>query len=110
MLADEFSEKGHYFYLPDRRRFAFAGLWWGGDDDALESSTMLTTMANEPVLAIGHPRMPVLLTSEADYAQWLDPERSGRDTFETPFAPYGPSGMQRYAAVKGACQIEIGAM
>jgi putative SOS response-associated peptidase YedK len=99
--ADEFFEKGHYFHQPDFRPFAFAGLWerWsGGDEEVVESFTLLTTTANELVQSVSHPRMPVLLTSEAEYGAWLNPERAGRESFEALFAPLPPEKMEKYAA------------
>ena len=44
--------------------------------------------------------MPVLLTREADYARWLNPELSGRGAFEPLFAPHDPHAMRCYAAEK----------
>jgi putative SOS response-associated peptidase YedK len=100
MPAGEFFEKGHYFHLPGHRPFAFAALWerWQGGDETVESCTLLTTQANESVRAVGHPRMPVMLTSEADYARWLNPDLSGRAAFESLFAPFDPSRMDSYPA------------
>lgn len=91
MLAEEFSEKGHYFHLPDFRPFALAAIWesWqGGDGEVVESCTMLTTQANELVADIGHSRMPVMLASEAEYALWLDPEIHERSPLERLFVPF----------------------
>ncbi|MGH9363135.1 MAG: SOS response-associated peptidase [Thermoanaerobaculia bacterium] len=59
---------------PDRRPFAFAGLWsrWrprGGEP--LESFTILTTEADERIGDL-HDRMPVIL-DPAQFELWLDP-------------------------------------
>jgi putative SOS response-associated peptidase YedK len=78
--ADGFFEWKHagrdrmpWFFEPaDGRPFCFAGLWdtWsGGDVDALESFTILTTTPNE-TLAPFHDRMPVILPETAREA-WL---------------------------------------
>jgi hypothetical protein len=40
----------------------------------------------------------VLLTSEAEYATWLDPELIGREPFEALFAPLPPERLEKYAA------------
>lgn len=64
----------------DGRPFAFAGLWTGWKDPAIEDEdaawlrtcTIVTTEANEKIHAI-HPRMPVIL-DPADEQTWLDPE------------------------------------
>jgi putative SOS response-associated peptidase YedK len=64
-----------HFTLPDRRPFAFAGLWntWKSDDgERLPSCTIITGPAN----AIGariHDRMPVVLPGAEQRAAWLDP-------------------------------------
>lgn len=63
----------HYICKPDRRVFAFAGLWesWmDAEGNELETAAILTTRANaalEPV----HHRMPVVI-SPVDHARWLD--------------------------------------
>jgi putative SOS response-associated peptidase YedK len=101
MPADEFFERGHYFHLPDFRPFAFAALWerWhGGDGEVVESCTLLTTEANELVRSVGHPRMPVLLTSEEQYARWLNPELVDREPLEQLFLPLDPAKMAKYPA------------
>ncbi len=99
--ADEFFEKGYYFHLPEFRTFAFAGLWerWcGAEGEVVDSCTLLTTDANALVRAVGHPRMPVLLTGEAEYTRWLNPELTTRGGLEALFVPYDPAAMASYAA------------
>ena len=96
MPAEEFFEKGHYFHFADRRPFAFAGLWesWkGGDGELVESCTLLTTEPNDLVRSVGHHRMPLLLSSEADYAAWLNPETPGRAAVEHLLRPTDPAMM-----------------
>ncbi|TWU29636.1 hypothetical protein Pla144_04150 [Bythopirellula polymerisocia] len=72
----EFMEKGHYFHLSGNEPFVFAGLWehWQGDEETIQSCTIVTTMPNAEVQSVGHPRMPVVLTEENALATWLDPE------------------------------------
>jgi putative SOS response-associated peptidase YedK len=85
MPAEEFFERGHYFHLTDRRTFAFAALWdrWrDADGAAVETCTLLTTEPNEAVAAVGHNRMPVVLTTRDEYARWLDPEITERSPLE----------------------------
>jgi putative SOS response-associated peptidase YedK len=41
---------------------------------------------------IGHHRMPVLLTSEAEYATWLNPEVVERGSLEAMLRPIGVEG------------------
>lgn len=64
----------------DGAPFAFAGLWTGWKDPAIEDEdeawlrtcTIVTTTANEKITGI-HPRMPVIL-EPGDEQTWLDPE------------------------------------
>lgn len=66
-----------YIYRKDGAPLAFAGLWehWEGMDKGetgvVESCTILTTSAVEPVAKL-HDRMPVIL-EPADFDRWLDP-------------------------------------
>jgi putative SOS response-associated peptidase YedK len=82
--ADGFYEwtgaKGHkqpmFITLPDKKPFAFAGLWetWnnkGAEESAYKSCTIITTRASESIRNIHH-RMPVILKTEA-YEHWLEP-------------------------------------
>jgi putative SOS response-associated peptidase YedK len=90
MPAGEFFERGHYFRFADDRPFAFAALWesWrGGEGEDVESCTLLTTEPNELVRSVGHHRMPVLLSSEAEYQLWMSPEQTGRKAVEHLFSP-----------------------
>lgn len=80
--AAKFMEKDHYFSFPDERPFAFAGLWESWNKGIIESCTLLTTEPNEEVLGVGHHRMPVILSSEEEYARWLDPEIVERGPLE----------------------------
>ncbi|MCS7040325.1 MAG: SOS response-associated peptidase, partial [Anaerolineae bacterium] len=64
----------YFIGLPDRRPFAFAGLWehWeGADGSVLDSCAIITTAANERVRVL-HDRMPVIL-ERTDFGDWLDP-------------------------------------
>jgi putative SOS response-associated peptidase YedK len=72
------AKQPYWIHFPDRRPFAFAGLWsrWDGSkeravDQPLETFTILTRDAH-PDIADVHPRMPVILAPD-DYAPWLDP-------------------------------------
>lgn len=90
ILADGFyewkGEKGRkqpmFITLPDRKPFAFAGIWetWHQrDKDAIyKSCTIITTQASESMRDIHH-RMPAILKPPA-YEYWLDPEN--QDTAE----------------------------
>ncbi len=84
ILADGFyewqGEKGHkqpvFITLPDKKPFAFAGLWesWnkkGAEEATYKSCTIITTRASESIRDIHH-RMPVILKTEV-YEPWLEP-------------------------------------
>jgi len=83
ILADGFyewkGEKGSkqpmFITLPDRKPFAFEGLWetWNKDDqDSIyKSCTIITTQTSESIRDLHH-RMPVILKPPA-YESWLDP-------------------------------------
>ena len=58
----------HFFHLPDRSTFAFAGLWREGSDGLC--FTILTRSAPSNCLHIHH-RMPVILSDE-NYTTWMD--------------------------------------
>jgi len=79
----EFFERGQYFRLAgsdeaDSEPIAFAGLWetWRDARSASEpvtitTATLLTTEPNAEVRAVGHHRMPVLLTTPESRREWL---------------------------------------
>jgi putative SOS response-associated peptidase YedK len=72
-----------FITLPDKRPFAFAGLWetWSPRDDPnsiYKSCTIITTGASDAIRDIHH-RMPVILKPEI-YEPWLDP--ANQDTAE----------------------------
>ncbi len=62
----------YFFHRPDDSVFAFAALWehWQGDDEPLETFSLLTTDANAKAAEV-HDRMPVILTGKA-VDTWLD--------------------------------------
>jgi len=91
MPATEFLEPDLMFRLPEERPFAFAALWeeWKGPDgEVVQSCTMLTTAANAEVEPV-NDRMPLVLTSEAQYARWLDPEIKTREPLKTAMQAIG---------------------
>lgn len=64
----------HWIHLRDEALFAFAGIWerWiSPDGEVIDSTTIVTTTANEVVRQV-HERMPVILARD-NYAPWLDP-------------------------------------
>jgi len=93
ILADGFYEwkgvKGKkepfFLTLPDKKPFAFAGLWetWndkGKIDQSYLSCTIITKPASESVLPVHH-RMPAIVSPEK-YAAWLDPDNQDAGKLE----------------------------
>jgi putative SOS response-associated peptidase YedK len=73
----------HFICMPDRRPFAFAGLWdrWRRPPgEPVESCAIVTTVPNRTLEAI-HDRMPVILQPE-DYDTWLDTSLDDRTPLE----------------------------
>jgi putative SOS response-associated peptidase YedK len=72
----------------DGQPFAFAGLWesWHGDEQPIESCTIITTDANDVVRPL-HDRMPAILAPR-DYARWLDPVCSDPAVLQKMLRPY----------------------
>lgn len=62
-----------FIHLPDRKLFAFAGLWdeWKDPEgNPIRTCTIITTEANDSIKPV-HDRMPVILSPEAE-SKWLD--------------------------------------
>jgi putative SOS response-associated peptidase YedK len=69
------AKQPYFVGLEGRVLFAFAGLWerWSDPEgEVLESCTLLTTEATEPLSAL-HDRMPVIV-DPVDYGLWMDPD------------------------------------
>jgi putative SOS response-associated peptidase YedK len=72
--------------LQNGEPFAFAGLWehWEkGEDESIETCTIITTEANELMSPI-HNRMPVIIDAQ-NYEQWLDP-KTGKTELLKPYS------------------------
>lgn len=103
VLADGYFEwqkrdgqkRPYFFHMKDDRPFAFAGLWerWRGDEEEIESCTILVTEANDLQKPI-HDRMPVIL-SAGDYDFWLDPDVEGKRV-EPLLRPYPFDDLETY--------------
>ena len=86
-----------YIQLKSKKPFAFAGLWekWEpGDQEPIQSFTIITTEANDFLKPI-HQRMPVILKPD-DYAHWLNPEIKEFDQLAGLLAPYAADEMSFY--------------
>lgn len=89
------SREPYYFRLNNGEPAAFAGLWdrWNGTEPSIESCTILTTAANEPVSAL-HDRMPVILAPDA-FDRWLNTEAADITCLLPLLAPYPGELMER---------------
>ena len=80
----------NYIHMADNGLMAFAGLWdqWRdpGDENLLESFSIMTTSANELLSPI-HDRMPVILHPEA-FSMWLDKDLHDPEHLRQLYQPY----------------------
>ncbi len=65
----------------------------------MQSCTMLTTAANAGAAPV-NDRMPLVLTSEAQYARWLDPEIKTREPLKTAMQAIGDGVLLSRSAKK----------
>jgi putative SOS response-associated peptidase YedK len=105
MTASEFAEtvgrEQWFFHRPDRGTFAIAALWerWrGGDDEVVESCTMLTTAANRTVSSVGQDRMPVIFTTPEQCSTWLNDGLASLDLARQLMRPADDDLLQAYQA------------
>ncbi|MEX1232008.1 MAG: SOS response-associated peptidase, partial [Planctomycetaceae bacterium] len=85
---DKKTKQPYLITRADRPLFAFAGLWerWiAPDQNIVESCTILTTAADEPLQHL-HERMPVILDPER-YDAWLDPRLDQPDQVQSLLTP-----------------------
>lgn len=86
----------YYIRLTTGRPFGIAGLWdrWEKHGETLETCTILTCDANEPMRAI-HDRMPVVIPPES-FGAWLDPAERNVDKVSRMLRPFHPDEMTAY--------------
>ena len=86
------SRQPYHILRADGQPMALAGLWehWEGEEGktVIESCTILTTAANEPVARL-HDRMPVILGPE-DFDLWLDPGEQRVERLRELLGPAAP--------------------
>ena len=86
------SRQPYHLRREDGQPLALAGLWehWEGEEGktVIESCTILTTAASEPVARL-HDRMPVILEPE-DFDLWLDPREKRVDRLRALLGPAAP--------------------
>lgn len=86
-----------FFYMKDRRPFAFAGLWeeWcDREGGVLATSTIVTTHPNACVAPV-HNRMPVILAQES-FPAWLSPDEQSPKNFRDLLKPFPAEKMASY--------------
>ena len=92
----------YYIFRTDNKPMAFAGLWehWENKEgeQIIESCTILTTEASEPVSAL-HNRMPVIL-EPGDFDLWLDPTQHDLAKLQTLLHPAAPEVLSMYPVSK----------
>lgn len=95
--ARDGKKQPYYIRLKSGRPFGIAGLWDRWDKQAgepIESCTILTTDANEPMMAI-HERMPVVIPPES-FAVWLNPAEHAVEKLSRLLRPFHPDEMTAY--------------
>jgi putative SOS response-associated peptidase YedK len=86
----------YYIRLKSGRPFGIGGLWdrWDKQGEPIESCTILTCAANEPMMAI-HERMPVVIPPES-FETWLDPAEHDVRKLSRLLRPFHPDEMTAY--------------
>lgn len=87
----------YYIRLKTGQPFGIAGLWdrWDKQEGVpIESCTILTTDANEPMMAI-HERMPVVIPPES-FDVWLNPAEHDVAKLTRLLRPFHPDAMTAY--------------
>ncbi len=88
----------YFFHLPDRRLFAFAGLWdqWRSPtDETIQSCTIVTTSASARFEII-HPRQPVILPPE-EWKTWINPEFDDLKVLDSMMSHNAAEKLEHYA-------------
>ena len=94
--ARDGTKQPYYVRLKTGEPFGIAGLWdrWDKQGEPIESCTILTCDANEPMMAI-HERMPVVIPRE-QFGRWLDPAERDVDKLSKLLRPFHPEEMTAY--------------
>jgi len=92
------TKQPYFIHRADDNPIAFAGLWehWEdqGGNEVVESCTILTTNAAEPVAQL-HDRMPVILEPE-DFDLWLDTQEGHIERLQELLRPAAPGVLAMY--------------
>ena len=95
--ARDAKKQPYYIRLKSGQPFGIAGIWDRWDKQAgepIESCTILTTDANEPMMAI-HERMPVVIPPES-FDIWLNPAEHDVAKLSRLLRPFHPDEMTAY--------------
>lgn len=94
--ARDGKKQPYYIRLKSGQPFGIAGLWdhWDKQGEPIESCTILTTDANEPMMAI-HERMPVVIPPES-FGVWLNPAEHSVEKLSRLLRPFHPDEMTAY--------------
>ena len=87
----------YYIHKTNNEPFAFAGLWehWEGDDETIESCSIIVTDANDLLRPV-HDRMPVIIDHEF-FEPWLDPKMQDVKALQALLKPYPSKRLEAYA-------------
>ncbi|ABA88238.1 protein of unknown function DUF159 [Syntrophotalea carbinolica DSM 2380] len=96
------TKQPYFIYRTDEEPMTFAGLWEHWEDkegkEIIESCTILTTEASEPVSSL-HDRMPVILEPE-DFDLWLNPEEHNITKLRNLMQPAAPGILSMHPVSK----------
>lgn len=94
--ARDGKKQPYYVRLKSGLPLGIGGLWDRLDKqgEPIESCTILTTDANEPMMAI-HERMPVVMPTES-FGVWLDPAEHDQGKLSRLLRPFHPDEMTAY--------------
>lgn len=92
----------YFIHRKDGQPLAMAGLWerWegmgeNGEDEVLETFTIITTEANETVKPL-HERMPAIIADPRYFDFWLDPEVKNKSGLKKLLAPCNSDLLKAY--------------
>jgi len=90
----------YYIHSSDHSLLGMAGLWerWERSEQAIESFTIITTVANEFMQPL-HERMPVIL-NRSDYEQWLNCKDTDGQQIRPLLRPISIGSLEAYTVRK----------
>ncbi len=87
----------YYFHSKNNEPLAFAGLFdiWKSEEQTINSTTIVTTCANDLVMKI-HDRMPLIL-NKSEQELWLNNNTEDLDSIRELMTPYRGDDLESYA-------------